>query len=80
MSRTVTIPDALYTRLEHTAHACGFSSIVQLLQVWQSREDTLRHRQEVVAQIDALRERLFATYGAFPDSTEDVRADRARSC
>ena len=78
MSRTVTIPDTLYTRLENTARACGFSSIAQLLEVWQSREDALRQCQEVVAQIDALRERLFATYGAFPDSTEDVRTDRAR--
>ena len=78
MSQTVTIPDALYFRLEQTAHAHGFSSIAQLLEVWQSHEDTLRHRQEVVARIDALRERLFAAYGVFPDSTEDVREDRAR--
>jgi hypothetical protein len=78
MSRTVTIPDALSTRLENTARACGFSDIAQLLEVWQSREDTLRQRQGVVAQIDALRERLFATYGSFPDSAEDVRTDRAR--
>lgn len=78
MSRTVTIPEALYARLEHTAHAHGLSSITQLLEVWQAHEDTLRRRQEAVARIDALRERLFATYGAFPDSTADVREDRAR--
>ena len=78
MSRTVTIPDALYARLEQTAHARGFSSITQLLEVWQSYEDMLRQRQEAVARIDALRERLFATYGVFPDSTADVREDRAR--
>ena len=78
MSQTVTIPDALYLRLEQTTHAHGFSSIAQLLEVWQSHEDTLRHRQEVVARIDALRERLCATYGVFPDSTEAVREDRAR--
>ena len=78
MSRTVTIPDTLYARLEQTAHARGFSSITQLLEVWQSYEDMLRQRQEAVARIDALRERLFATYGMFPDSTADVREDRAR--
>jgi hypothetical protein len=78
MSRTVTIPDALYARLEQTAHARGFSHIAQLLEVWQAHEDTLRRRQEAVAHIDALRERLFATYGVFPDSTVDVREDRAR--
>ena len=78
MSRTVTIPDALYSRLQQTAHAHGFSSITQLLEVWQAREDTFRNRQEAVARIDALRKRLFARYGAFPDSTADVREDRAR--
>ena len=78
MSRTVTLPDALYFSLEQTAHAHGFSSIAQLLESWQSREDARHHRQEVVAQIDALRERLCATYGVFPDSTEDMREDRAR--
>lgn len=78
MSRTVTIPEALYARLEQTAHARGFSSIAQLLEVWQAHEDTLRRRQEAVARIDALRERLFGTYGVFSDSTADVREDRAR--
>ena len=78
MSRTVTIPDALYIRLQETAHAHGFSSITQLLEIWQSREDTFRTRQEAVARIDALRERLLATYGVFPDSAADVREDRAR--
>ena len=78
MSRTLTIPDALYTRLERIAHARGFSSIEQLLEVWPSHEDTLRHRQAVVARIEALRQRLLATYGRFPDSTADVREGRAR--
>ena len=78
MSRTLTIPEALYTRLESIARARGFSSIAQLLEVWQSHEEALRHRQEAVAQIDALRERLFATYGMSPDSTTDIREDRAR--
>jgi len=78
MSRTVTIPDALYLRLEQTAQARGCSSIAQLLEVWQAHDETLRRRQEAVARIDALRERLCATYGVFPDSTEDVREDRAR--
>ncbi len=78
MNRTLTIPEALYARLESTARARGFSSIEQLLEVWQSGADALRHRQQAVAQIDALRERLCATYGGFPDSTEYVREDRAR--
>jgi hypothetical protein len=40
MNRTVTIPDVLYARLEQTAHARGFSSIAQPLEVWQAHEDT----------------------------------------
>ncbi len=64
--------------LEQIAQARGCSSIAQLLENWQAHEDTLRRRQEAVARIDALRERLSATYGVFPDSTEDVREDRAR--
>ena len=78
MSRTVTIPDALYLRLEQIAQVRGCSSIAQLLEIWQAHEDPQRRRQEVVARIDALRERLSTTYGVFPDSTEDVREDRAR--
>ena len=78
MSRTVTIPDALYLRLEQIAQVRGCSSIARLLETWQAHEDTLRRRQEAVARIDALRERLSTTYGVFPDSTEDVREDRAR--
>jgi len=78
MSRTVTIPDALYARLEQTAHARGLSSIAQLLELWQAHEDTQCRRQESVARIDALRERLFATYGMFPDCTADIREDPAR--
>jgi hypothetical protein len=78
MSRTVTIPEALYARLEQTAYARGCSSITQLLEVWQAQEDTLQRRQEALARIDTLRERLLATYGMFPDSTADIREDRAR--
>jgi hypothetical protein len=61
MSRTLTIPDALYTRLERVGRTRGFRSIEQFLEVWQSHEDTLLHRQEVVTRIDGLRKRLFAT-------------------
>jgi hypothetical protein len=68
MSRTLIIPDSLYERLESTTYAHGMSSIEQLLEKWQSGEDELRHRQEVVDQIDALRECIFATYGEMSDS------------
>jgi hypothetical protein len=78
MSRTVTISDALYDRLEASAHMHGMTSIEQLLEAWQAREDELLRRQDVVRQIDALRERLFASYGELPDSVAFIREDRER--
>jgi hypothetical protein len=61
-----------------TPRARGLSSIEQLLEEWQSIEDELRRRQEVVRQIDAIRERLFTAYGEMPDSVGLVRDDRVR--
>jgi metal-responsive CopG/Arc/MetJ family transcriptional regulator len=82
MSQTLTIPDTLYAQLENTARTRGLSSVEELIQqlfeAWQFRVDELRRRQEVVSRIDALRERLFATYGEMADSVELIRADRAR--
>jgi hypothetical protein len=78
MSRTLTISDALYDRLKASAHMRGKTSIEQLLEDWQAREDELLRRQDVVRRIDALRERLFATYGELPDSTAFIREDRER--
>jgi hypothetical protein len=56
----------------------GLTSIEQLLEAWQAREDELFRRQDVVRRIDALRERLFATYGELPDSAALIREDRKR--
>ncbi|MFQ6115589.1 MAG: ribbon-helix-helix protein, CopG family [bacterium] len=82
MSQTLIISDTLYARLEATARARGLSSIEelieQLIEMWQSGVDELRRRQEVVGRIDALRKRLFATYGEMMDSVELIRADRER--
>lgn len=82
MSQTLTISDALYTQLQATARARGLDSleelIRQLVEMWQSRVDELRRRQEVVRRIDALRERLFAKYGQMADSVELIRTDRER--
>jgi len=78
MSRTLTISDALYDRLEASAQMHGLTSIEQLLEAWQAREDGLLRRQDVVRRIDALRKRLFATYGELPDSVALIREDRER--
>ena len=82
MSQTLTISDTLYARLEDAAHVRGLSDveklIEQLVEAAQARADELRERQEVVRRIDALRERLFATYGKMTNSVELVRADRER--
>lgn len=78
MSRTLTIPDALYARPEAAARARGLSGVEQLLEEWPFSHDELQHRQDVVRQIDALRERLFAKYGEMPESVDLIRVDRER--
>jgi hypothetical protein len=77
MSRTVTISDDVYERLETTARRRGLQSVEQLLTEWQP-DDDLPARQATVDRIDALRERLFTQYGEQPDSTTLLREDRDR--
>ncbi len=60
MSRTLMLSDALYARLEAAARRRGLSSIEQLLEEWHTAENELSARQEVVDQIDVLREQLLA--------------------
>jgi hypothetical protein len=78
MSRTLTVSDELYTRLEATARERGLPGVEQLLEAWQAVEEERGRRAQVVQQIDALRARLFATYGEMPDSTPLVHEDRER--
>lgn len=78
MNQTLTISDVLYIQLETTARMRGLSNIEQLLELWQSKENELHQRQETVRRIDALRERIFATYGEMPDSAALIRQDRER--
>jgi hypothetical protein len=78
MSRTLTIPDDLHTRLAATAQRRGFPNVEQLLEYWQQSEDELRRRREVVARIDASRQRLQASGREFSDSTDLLREDRDR--
>jgi hypothetical protein len=78
MSRTLTISDELYARLESEARNRGVKTVEELLDLLQSLETDIALRKNVVRQIDLLRERLFARYGEMPDSVELVREDRAR--
>lgn len=75
MSQTLTISDELYVRLEHSARQQGFDSVEQLLDTWLRM---VEDRKVTVQRIDALRARLFKSYGTMPDSTELVREDRQR--
>jgi predicted CopG family antitoxin len=77
MSRTLTISDELYARLEKEAQMRGLS-IERLIEEWEQSEADLLRRKEVVREIDNLRERLFSKYGEMPDSADLVREDRAR--
>ncbi len=78
MSRTITISDELYARLEAEAQARGLSNIERLLEERGQSDSDLNERQRVVKRIDDLRERLFIKYGEMPDSVELLRADRNR--
>jgi len=77
MSRTLTISDELYDRLEEEAQSRGIS-IERLIEEWERNEAALLRRKGVVREIDKLRERLFSEHGEMPDSAELVREDRAR--
>jgi predicted CopG family antitoxin len=77
MSRTLTISDELYARLEKEAQMRGLS-IERLIEEWERNEAELLRRQDVVRGIDGLREHLFSKHGEMPDSTDSIREDRAR--
>ena len=78
MSRTLTISDELYQRLEAEARARGLNSVEELLEQWERKEVSLDRRAEVVRRINQLRESLCAKYGQMADSTELLWEDRAR--
>jgi hypothetical protein len=78
MSRTLTISDELYARLESQARKRGVKTVEELLDLLQSLETDIALRKNVVRQIDLIRKRLFARYGEMPDSVELLREDRAR--
>lgn len=78
MSRTLTISDELYARLESEARSRGLKSVEDLLDRLQSLETDIAQRKDVVREIDLLRERLLASYGEMPDSVELLSEDRAR--
>lgn len=77
MSRTLTVSDELYTRLEKEAQKRGLS-IERLIEEWERNEASLLQRKHVVGGINNLRDRLFSKHGEMPDSTDLVREDRAR--
>jgi hypothetical protein len=86
MSRTITVSDHTYERLEGEARARGLTSIEQLLEQWPLRrmehepltEEELRRRRETVDRTIALQKRLSKTYGMMPDSVDLIREDRER--
>ena len=78
MSKILTISDDLYARLETAARQRGLPKVEDLLEAWQASEAERSQRAQAVERIDALRTRLFATYGEMPDSVELIREDRAR--
>lgn len=86
MSRTITVSDEIYERLETEARARGLKSIEQFLEQLPMRrlehepltEEELRRRREAVDRITTLQERLSKTYEMMPDSVDLIREDRER--
>lgn len=83
MSRTLTISDTLYQKLEAEARERGLASIEHLLEkdhvpAHSLTEDELHQRREAVSRIDALRQRITASVGEMPDSVPLIREDRER--
>jgi len=78
MSRTLTISERLYQRLEAEAEARGLENVEQLLEERASNGSDFSGRRAAVDDIDRLRNRLFTKYGEKPDSTNLIREDRAR--
>jgi hypothetical protein len=78
MSRTLTISDELYERLEGEARSRGLDSVERLLEAVSGNELDRDTRAAAVNNIDELRARLSAKYGEMPDSTEMLVEDRAR--
>lgn len=82
MSRTLTISDELYARLDAKARQQRVS-IEDWLLSWQGQgEDDAaverRRRHLAVVRIEATHAELAARYGEMPDSVELVREDRTR--
>lgn len=78
MSQTITLSDDLYTKLQLTAREQGYESIEALIEEWFNRRAAWLHRQEIVQQIEVVRDKLFHTYGETADSINLIRADRSR--
>ena len=78
MSQTLTISDDLYTKLKITAQEKGYESIEALIEEWLTKQEAHLYRQELVQQIDVVREKLFEAYGETPDSVDLIRTDRSR--
>ncbi len=78
MSRTITISDELYARLEAEARACGMNSVERLLEEREQHKPDYAQRKSVVKRINDSRAHLFAKYGEMPDSVELLRTDRNR--
>jgi hypothetical protein len=78
MNRTIAISEELYARLESEAQSRGLRDIEGLLEEWERGETERLRREQIVKEIDSLRDRLHRMHGEMPDSTDCIREDRER--
>ena len=78
MSHTLIISENLYKKLKTTATEQGYESIEALIEEWFAKQEAELYRQEIVRQINTVREKLFDVYGETADSIDLIRTDRSR--
>jgi 2-oxo-4-hydroxy-4-carboxy--5-ureidoimidazoline (OHCU) decarboxylase len=80
MSRTVMLPESLYSWLEAEAKRRQLGSVDSLIEqlLEQVKEEEKHERDEAIRRIFDLHNKMAAKYGLVQDSVELIREDRAR--
>ncbi len=83
MSKTLTISDEKYQKIEALARLREFENAEQFLERDEQldehiveRQKELKRRQKLGQEIMAFQQRMLEKYGVMPDSAELIREDR----
>lgn len=76
MSRTLTLPDYLYNRLEDAARRQGIDEVAWIAARLPPSPEELERRGQLVADALSFREQMGPKYGEQPDSVAMIREER----